>query len=132
MSTSIKLKLNGYWGNRSAHVTGDMVRLYDIIRRKLIETGHTICNKRPPHIEVTDLNKPRDMAAYDSINNRMINISNMNGWILSREALMLNTGKTIYGKDTHFTIAYFPKKHNFIRNQIEAIINESINEYINK
>ena len=128
--TTIKLELNGYWGRRSAHVTGELVKLYDIIRRKLTETGCTVGTDRPPHVEVTNLARANDMAAYDSINNNMIDVFDMNLWTLSNVALMLNTGKTIYDKHTHFTVAYFPDRHTLTRDIVETIIKESINEYV--
>lgn len=103
----IKIELNGYWGDKSAFVKGELATIKTDLEKLFI--SYDIDTSRSPHIELVDKKMSKDLKAYDSINGTSIDITNKKNWIKLGKALMLKTGKTCYGKDTHMTIVFAKK-----------------------
>ena len=107
---SAKVELVGWWSpdplrRKSALVKGDLVAIQNKIR-SLLASYCTIDMGRLPHVEVTDASHPGDQTAYNDINGRQIDIGCLRNWIVTQNAIMIDLGKNVYGKDVHFTMVY--------------------------
>lgn len=100
----IKIELNGYWGDKSAFVKGELATIKSDLEKLFVSWNLDI--SRSPHIELVDKKMAKDQKAYDSINGNTVDIGNKNNWIKLGKALCIKTGKTCYGKDTHMTMIF--------------------------
>jgi hypothetical protein len=108
----VTIELNGYWGNKSAYVKGELNNIkIDIENELKLQTD------RPGHIELVNdemIKKglQKDKESYDSINGKIVDVSDMKNWIKIGNAIVLKTGKTSRGHETHMTMI-FDRKLNY-------------------
>ena len=130
--TTLKIKLAGWYGSKSALVEGELYNLVKYIESKLIEMKMDLDLSRKPHIEICTFKNPKYEEDYKSIDNIVIDpfkISIIN--VPSRgTAVTLYTGITKLGKHTHITLAFM--KGETLLNLIDKkkLIKEFIKSFI--
>src|SRR5579872_4556992 len=110
--TTLKIKLAGWYGSKSALVEGELYNLVKYIESKLIEMKMDLDLSRKPHIEIC------------TFKNSIINVPSRG------TAVTLYTGITKLGKHTHITLAFM--KGETLLNLIDKkkLIKEFIKSFI--
>jgi hypothetical protein len=118
----IKIELNGWYGDRSALVKGELVTLQNEIKTSLTRTCRCkIDESRQPHIELTTKEDPKNNKAYETMDGRVIDVVDLKLWDITRDAIMLRCG-VVNGKERHFTVAYSRDFKNHKRGALLDII----------